>query len=243
MLLALASSDLAWTGSNAFSLIGYSLGGGVAVHFAVTFPHLVSSLILLAPAGLIRPENFGIVTRFVFTAGLIPERLLAAITKHKLQKPIAASSKRNSNGKVPHPDRTTDPISFSLTEAADPPASSPEKITPLEVRVIRYVQWMLNHHDGFIPAFMSCIRDAPLVGQQGAWRRLALRGHQGKGRGRTLVILAKDDEIIDPDHYKSDAIPLVGDSVEWATVPGGHDFPMTYERETLVEIYKVWGVL
>jgi pimeloyl-ACP methyl ester carboxylesterase len=257
MLLALASSpDVAWTDpTRPFKLVGYSLGGGIAVHFAGTFPHLVSSLVLLAPAGLIRPESFGVLTRAVFTSGLVPPRLLKWITKKRLRKPIRANSTRGAaaaaavshNGTKPKPD----PVSASLTEAADtdPLLSSPaaandwddeygEPRTALEQRVMRYVHWQLSHHEGFVTAFMSSIRDAPLVGQEEAWRKLARRE-----RGTTAVILGHGDEIIDPDEYAVDALPLVGgrERVHWSMVPGGHDFPMTYARETLREMYAAWG--
>ncbi|KAK0731229.1 putative alpha/beta hydrolase family protein [Lasiosphaeris hirsuta] len=236
ILLALASSLLPWTGSSAFRLIGYSMGGGIAVHFAAAFPHMVSSLVLLAPAGLIRAENFGSLTRFVFTTGLVPERLLAAITKRRLQRPIAASSKRaNQDTHKTHATTTTDPVSASLAEAADP--GSDGCIAPLERQVLRYVHWMLENHPGFVPAFMACIRDAPLVGQEEAWRQLALREP-----GTTAVILGRADEIIDPEDYAADALPLVGgrEHLHWIVVPGGHDFPMTHAPETLEAIYTAW---
>jgi pimeloyl-ACP methyl ester carboxylesterase len=44
ILLAITSSPLAWT-PGGFSLMGYSLGGGIAVDFAASFPGLVESLV------------------------------------------------------------------------------------------------------------------------------------------------------------------------------------------------------
>lgn len=44
ILLALTSSPLAWT-PGGFSLIGYSLGGGIAADFASSFPNIVKSLV------------------------------------------------------------------------------------------------------------------------------------------------------------------------------------------------------
>lgn len=44
ILLALTSSPLAWT-PGGFSLIGYSLGGGIAADFAASSPELVKSLV------------------------------------------------------------------------------------------------------------------------------------------------------------------------------------------------------
>ncbi|KAM7205807.1 Alpha/Beta hydrolase fold [Naviculisporaceae sp. PSN 640] len=234
ILLALASSPLAWTGTNGFNLIGYSLGGGISVHFAAAFPHLVSHLVLLAPAGLIRVETFGVVNRFIFTAGLVPERLLAFLTKKKLQKPIAANTRRAPSPPQPstpteeHPQHriTNDPIAASLTEAADPLPSDPTaRLVPLNTQVLSYVRWMLNHHEGFIPAFMSCIRDAPLINQHKAWAKLAERKPK-----TTSVVIARADEIIDPKEFEQDALPLIGgrENVNWVVLGGGHDFVMTH---------------
>ncbi|KAG7293354.1 hypothetical protein NEMBOFW57_003402 [Staphylotrichum longicolle] len=248
ILIALASSpDLSWTGPQAFKLVGYSLGGGIAVHFATSFPHLVSSLVLLAPAGLIRPESFGALTRAVFTSGIIPPRLLAWITRRRLRKPIRSSGKRGPSSTPPNPDpesTTTakpDPVTASLAETTPllSPAPAPsEPRNALEQRVLRAVHWQLAHHAGFVPAFMSCIRHAPLIDQHDAWRRLAQRAP-----GTTAVVLGEGDEIIDPAEYAADALPLVGgkERVRWSLVPGGHDFPMTFARETLAEMYKAWG--
>ncbi len=116
MLLVLASSPLSWTGTNSMRIVGYSLGGGIAAHFAATFPHMVSSLVLLAPAGLIRAERFGRITQFVFSSGVIPERILAGITSRRLQQPIAASNK------VPRPEKTA---ALEVAEAEIRPKARP----------------------------------------------------------------------------------------------------------------------
>ncbi|KAK4147937.1 Alpha/Beta hydrolase protein [Dichotomopilus funicola] len=258
ILIALASSpDLSWTGPHAFRMVGYSLGGGIAVNFATSFPHLVSSLVLLAPAGLIRPASFGVLTRAIFTSGIIPPRILTWILRKRLKKPIRSSGKRGRNHKAavnpnsaphnPDPESTTtakpDPVAGALAETAplldnDAVDFTGEPRNALEKRVLRGVHWQLANHVGFVPAFMSCIRYAPMLGQQAAWARLAERAP-----GTTAIILGDGDEIIDPEEYATDALPLVGGAgrVHWTMVPGGHDFPMTFARETLVEIYKAWG--
>ncbi|KAL2258256.1 hypothetical protein VTK26DRAFT_8518 [Humicola hyalothermophila] len=261
ILLALASAtETSWTapreggggggGSGGFKLVGYSLGGGIAVHFAAAFPHLVSSLVLLAPAGLIRPQSFGAVTRLVFSTGLVPPPLLEWITRRRLRQPIGANSKRwkkkmnsNINGHS-NPTTTTgdkpDPVSASLTEI--PSTSTPTPTPNLPDRVLRAIHWQLRHHRGFVPAFLSTIRHAPLTDQHAAWARLA----GTRAPGTTCVILGADDEIIDPDEYAADALPLLGGTahVRWSVLSGpgsAHDFPMTLPRETLGEMYKAWG--
>ncbi|KAF4967771.1 hypothetical protein FSARC_4745 [Fusarium sarcochroum] len=233
MLLVLASSPLAWTGTNAFRLVGYSLGGGIAVHFANAFPNLVRDLVLLAPAGLIRAASFGRVSRFLFVSGLIPERLLAIATRRRLQRPIAASGKQPP--KTPIESVTTPPL--NVAEAEVIPASG-AAVTPLEQRVMEYVRWMVTHHNGFVPAFMSSIRFAPLTDQHDAWAKLSKRAP-----GTTAILLAKADEIINPEDYRRDGMSLVGGehNVRWRVLPGSHDFVMTHAQDILREIDDMWS--
>ncbi|GAB7334601.1 hypothetical protein MBLNU13_g06571t1 [Cladosporium sp. NU13] len=53
LLFAASSSPLPWC-TETFSIIGFSLGGGITMDFVASFPHLVRSVALLAPAGMIR---------------------------------------------------------------------------------------------------------------------------------------------------------------------------------------------
>lgn len=224
ILLALASSPLPWTGDQAkLRVVGYSLGGGIAVHFANTCPQMVEKLVLLAPAGLIRAESFGKVSNFVFKSGLVPEGLLAHVTKKRLQQPIARSRSQPKE------------VAVAAAEAADPPSDSP--ITPLEHRVLLYVRWMVEHHAGFVPAFMSSIRHAPLTEQHESWGRLEEREERS-----TAILLAEEDEIIDVKEYTRDALPLVGgeDKVLWRVLPGGHDFVMTHCDVIMKELEDFW---
>ncbi|KAM0250559.1 hypothetical protein ACHAQJ_008569 [Trichoderma viride] len=232
ILLVLASSPLAWTGNDAFRLVGYSLGGGIAVHFATAFPHLVSSLVLLAPAGLINANDFGAMSLFIFKSGFVPERILAYLTRHRLQQPIAASRK---------PKDVVSPTA-AAAEVANAEAAGTTQTTdgsiPLEQHVLMYVRWMALHHTGFIPAFMSSIRCSPLIDQHASWGLLARRK-----AGSTMVLLAQHDEIIDVDGYEHVGLPLVGgkDNVVWKVLPGNHDFVMTHPEHILKEMEELWN--
>ncbi|EJP70114.1 Serine hydrolase-like protein [Beauveria bassiana] len=240
MLLVLASSPLPWTGDDSINVIGYSLGGGIAAHFAGTFPSMVKSLVLLAPAGLIRAERFGHITKFVFSSGVIPERILHGLTSRRLQQPIA------SRAKIP---KDPSPVMSGKTEAAARVASAEVPGTvfgtedslslPIEQRVTHYVRWMVTHHLGFVPAFMSCIRHAPLTHQQESWKILAQRKP-----GTTAVLLAEEDEIINLDDYEADGLPLLGgpENVYWKVLPGTHDFVMTHSELITEEISHLWGL-
>ncbi|KAI1481654.1 alpha/beta-hydrolase [Daldinia eschscholtzii] len=245
ILLVLASSPLPWTGNNGLNIVGYSLGGGIAANFAATFPHMVESLVLLAPAGLIRPENFGRASRLIFTSGIIPERVLAWFTKRRLRQPIASSVskkvRKSINGATSqtplHEEAKEDYVDVAVQEAVDPVEEVP--FSPFERQVLGYVHWALDYHYGFVQAFMSTIRYGPLMEQHGYWRQLAKRKS-----GTTAVILAKDDNLIPKDDYAEDALPLIGgkDNVYWRVVPGSHNFPFTHATETLERIYEFWNM-
>ncbi|KAL7819075.1 putative alpha/beta hydrolase family protein [Trichoderma gracile] len=234
ILLVLASSPLPWTGTNAIRLVGYSLGGGIAVHFATAFPHLVSSLVLLAPAGLINPEDFGAVSLFVFKSGFVPERILAYLTRFRLQKPIASARKPKE---PPSTSPTAAVADVAIPEATSTGDESATTGIPLEQHVLMYVRWMVLNHPGFVPSFMSCIRHAPLTHQHDSWRRLASRK-----AGTTMVLLARDDELIDAGDYEREALPLVGgkENVVWKVLPGAHDFVMTHTEHILRELDELW---
>lgn len=235
ILLVLASSSLAWTGNDAFRLVGYSLGGGIAVHFATAFPHLVSSLVLLAPAGLINAADFGAVSLFIFKSGFVPERILAYLTRIRLQQPIAASRKAKE---VSPSAAAADIAATEATSDSETQQKADGSSVPFEQHVLMYVRWMALHHTGFIPAFMSSIRWSPLTDQHESWRLLARRKP-----GSTMVLLAQNDEIIDVKGYEREGLPLVGgkENVVWKVLPGTHDFVMTHSERILEEMDELWN--
>ncbi|KAI0890014.1 alpha/beta-hydrolase [Annulohypoxylon maeteangense] len=245
ILLVLASSSLSWTGDNGLHVVGYSLGGGIAANFAATFPNMVETLILLAPAGLIRPENFGGISRLIFTSGIVPERILSWITKYRLRQPIASSvSKKvrmsisDASTKAPlKSEHSEDYVDLAIQEAIDPVDEPPQ--TPFEIQVMDCVHWTLDAHKGFVQAFMSTIRYAPLMDQHDYWRQLAKRKP-----GTTAVLLGKNDNMIQRDDYTEDALPLLGgkENVYWRVVPGSHNFPFTHGSQALERIYEFWGM-
>ncbi len=55
------SSPLSWVGDGkSFSIVAFSLGGPISLAFAAAFPSSIRSLVLLAPAGLLRrlPDSY-----------------------------------------------------------------------------------------------------------------------------------------------------------------------------------------
>jgi pimeloyl-ACP methyl ester carboxylesterase len=170
ILLAITSSPLSWTGagSGRFSIVGCSLGGGIAASFTSHFPRLVNSLVLLAPAGLIRPEKFTLTTKFLYSTGLSPEALLRYLVERRMRtskdSSAVSSQVRKKDDKVGAGDAVASELSNTPTSSVTMSEAYPD------VNVPASVVWQINHHQGFLTAFMSSIRHAPISGQHADWR-------------------------------------------------------------------------
>lgn len=240
ILCVLASSPLTgWTGDGAVDVIGYSLGGGIAVAFAAAFPAMVRSVVLLAPAGVIRAENFGVAARVVFRSGWVPEGVLEVIARWRLKRPIADAAKRK-----PRMTTATTAVPGEKTVVEAAVASEivdEEEVAPnaLQKSVMAFVHWQVENHAGFVTAFMSTLRYGPMLDQHGDWAKLAQR------KPKTVcLIFGEGDEIVNEDDYREDVLGLIGgeEHVVWAkAVKGKHDFPMVHPEETLSRIFEFWG--
>lgn len=249
ILLALASSPISWTGNgNKFSLIGYSLGGGIVANFTSHFPTLVSSLILLAPSGLIRAERFTWTNKILYNTGLINETTLEGIIARKLR-----------NGDPPtkpgKPKEEVTPAALVSEELPKEKLGVTPKMAELSrarpgITVPKLVAWQLDAHPGFVKAYMSGIRHGPIAGQHEIWRRIgemlatqnasseesyAEEGLQG---GKVLIIGGLKDVLIVKDELMEDATEVLGkDHVKFEWVDAGHELPVT-KSEEIVEF--IW---
>ncbi|RKK90471.1 hypothetical protein BFJ68_g16452 [Fusarium oxysporum] len=230
VLLALASSPLSWTGSNSLRIIGYSLGGAIAASFTVNFPHMVSSLILLAPAGLIRSTDLGLTFWFLFKSGLVPKRVLHALMRVQFRRNTNSGRLKEKHCSPQEADKNpTDPRTAG---------SSINKLS-LQEQVSAYMPWIVAHHRGFVPAFTSCARFSPLTNQHRVWRSLGKRK-----MGSTAVIIGDEDEVLNTAWYEKNGLPLLGgqEHVIWKVLPGSHDFVMTAPELIMREVDIIWGL-
>ncbi|KAH7260738.1 Alpha/Beta hydrolase protein [Fusarium redolens] len=230
VLLALASSPLSWTGSNSLRVIGYSLGGAIAASFAVDFPHMVSSLILLAPAGLIRSTDLGLTFWFLFKSGLVPKRVLHALMRVQLRSTTNSGAVKEQHCSPQETDKNPTDL-----WTASP---SVNKLS-LQEQVSAYMPWIVTHHRGFVPAFTSCARFSPLTHQHRVWLALGKRKV-----GSTAVIIGDADEVLNTMWYEKNGLPLLGgqERVMWKVLPGSHDFVMTAPELIMSEIDVFWGL-
>ncbi|OTA64778.1 alpha/beta-hydrolase [Hypoxylon sp. EC38] len=253
ILLVLASSKLPWT---VFHLVGYSLGGGLSVSFTRYFPHQVSSLALIANGGLIRPYHVGWQSRLLYSSGLLPECLVRKLVRRRIrpkkeQPPQAAGggdiASAETKRHLPNGDGDA-----NGGDGFDSAAIS--KFRP-GVTVSSVVRWQVDHHEGFVTAFLSTIRNAPIYAPQEDWRVLDMiletrrRFKHGKEAGSTpglragkvLMVLGEDDPVIVKDETIEDATWSLGsDGVEFAVLPGGHELPITSSFDVADAIEGFW---
>lgn len=268
ILLALTSSPLPWTGNGAtFSLIGYSLGGGIVANFTSYFPSLVASLVLLAPAGLVRAEHFTLSNKFFYNTGLINETMLEGIIKKRLSRgdpptkatpPKIVADAAPAIEEVPEKNLGVTPDLPELSRAR--PGITVPKVVVSDSYVITLNQiltskqaWQIDYHSGFVKSFMSSIRYGPIAGQHSDWRRIGERlsaqnaasqevfAKYGLQNGKVLIIGGKKDVLIIEDELVEDATEVLGvGNVKISFIDAGHELPITKSSEIVETIWDFW---
>lgn len=239
ILLALASSPLSWTGagSGKFSMIGYSFGGGVVTSFASYFPDLVDSLILFAPAGLIRPHHISKTNRIIYQEGVIPEPLLQRIIRNRLRTPLSAPTDEKGK-KVDATNAVKAEVNIEYNSQAVLSKKYPH------VTVVKAVAHQVDHHPGFVQAFISSIRYGPVREQHDRWRivgrRLSKLNQENGTHKKVLVVLGEHDPIIIREELEEDATQVFNGNVEFAIYDAGHEAPVTKGDQIAKAILDFW---
>lgn len=256
ILLALASSPLSWTGSSTFALVGYSLGGGICVSFTSYFPSLVSSLILLAPAGLVRAQHINGTNKFLYSTGLVPETVVEHIIRKRLQGgPSAAVPIRTSeeSKKTSAADAVTEEIpKFPDERGASFNNAVLSKSRP-HITVAAAVAWQTQFHHGFIKSFISSIRYGPILDRQAEWKRVGARlaaqnassedryEIEGLQHGKVLIICGNTDPIIVKNELVEDATEVLGENcVRFKFCDAGHELPIVRSKMIVGQIWEFW---
>ncbi|KAM7205366.1 alpha/beta-hydrolase [Rhypophila sp. PSN 637] len=251
ILLVLASSGMAWTGNEAFHLVGYSLGGGVAVSFARYYPHMIRSLVLIAGGGLIRKEHVSFTSKVLYSSGIFPESLLEFLVRRRVTPPDdGGTNEAKMAGEVVDIATTRQAVPKGKKKHGNSDASGGDSYDNAVLRpgltVSTVMRWQLRHHRGFVPAFMSSIRHAPIYEQTEDWRALGellevrrrnLEGGDGLNlpglrAGRVLMVLGATDPVIVKEELIHDATAVLGeDGFEAVLLDCGHEIVMTKGKE------------
>lgn len=246
IFLAVTSSSLSWIGGDGggFSIIGYSMGGGIAANFTSYFSHMVKDLVLLAPAGLIRAKHMSARSKFLYSTGFLPESVLQWAVRRRLREPMYKNENSADEVEIEEKKRKTDVRDAVTAEARHPKGGAefsyqdaPLSKSKPNVTVLGAVQWQLKEHEGFVHSFMSSIRFAPITGQQEAWKRLGeLR------QDKILIFAGTKDPIIFVEELREDAIEaLTAEKIDYRVIEGAHDFPIVSAEEVVEKIWDVWA--
>ncbi|OCK81970.1 alpha/beta-hydrolase [Lepidopterella palustris CBS 459.81] len=255
ILLCLTSSRLHWSH---FSLIGYSLGGALAADFTSYFPLLVSSLILIAPGGLIRTSHITWKSRLLYsTSGLLPQWLIERLVAKRLHtgppsthsiEPEPTLSLSSDEGKADKKGGLRSRSIYTSSHAPLIPSHPPSTVGAV-------VDAQIAHHAGFVPAFISSIQHAPIHEQHARWRVIGSRlasqaanpmvpGFQmlGLERGMVLMLLGEWDPIVLADEVAEDARVVLGEGgLRVEILAAGHEVPIERVEECVKVIWGFWG--
>jgi len=223
--------------------------------------------VLIAPSGILRPYHIALSSRFLYqTEGILPESFINYLVWRRLNNNPTPIS--NSKTKVA---MSTAAVQNAPTATRPPPSvvARPEDVvnselpaddpTPLfaahpSVTVFGAVQWQIENHPGFIPAFVSAVRHGPITHEHERWRligrRLTAQKAKGAGseaqvagfeQGRVLVLLGRTDPVIVEGEVSADAEELLGkDNLEIVSIEAGHDLPLAKSKEVVDALWKFW---
>jgi pimeloyl-ACP methyl ester carboxylesterase len=262
ILLAISSSPLPWTGQPGFHLVGYSFGGGVGMSFTRYLPHLVQSLTIISSCGLIRPYHVGWRSKVLYSEGWLPEFLLEYLVKWRLQPQVGSKHPNSSMAKdaniamraeAPSVERSKPKGNSDASKGDSYDNAILSKRYP-HITVSLAVAWQVANHAGFIPAFMSSIRYAPIYNQHTVWAIVGSRlseqkanpaneeaAKRGLHKSKVLMILGATDPIIVAEEASEDTKAVLGEgNVEIAVLYAGHELPITKSAEVAKVIWQFW---
>ncbi|KAK5126751.1 hypothetical protein LTR85_009685 [Meristemomyces frigidus] len=254
ILLVLSSSQLAWTGTDRFTMLGYSLGGGISAAFTSCFPGLVEGLILVAPSGLLRPSHISSSSKLMY-GNLLPQSFVNYYVGRRLKgSPSAPASSGNPESTN---DDKTGAAEAAESEVPAHPAYSANSMSPIfsdrpRISPAHAVAWQIDAHPGFVAAFISSIKYAPITGEHGRWKLIGSRQvaqktssqpekKQALKEDKVLILLGKQDTVIVADEVDDDARKAMGDdNVEVVKLEGGHDLPIVHAQGCVDAIAAFW---
>lgn len=184
---------------------------------------------------------------------LLPKTLVTWLVRRRLRGGTFSSPSKTAN-----PEATAGKAIAAEIPGEPRPAHHPDSQAPLfpdrpSVSVADAVAWQVEHHQGFIPVFVSSIKYAPIREEHSRWRkvgeRLALQrmnpqssevAVEGLHHGKVLMILGTSDNVIVADQTSEDAKSVLGEGVEIKTLVGGHDLPIVESGAVAGTIVDFW---
>ncbi|KAF2025624.1 alpha/beta-hydrolase [Setomelanomma holmii] len=250
ILLCLQSSPISWSGHRSFTIIGYSLGGAIAADFTSYFPYQVCGLVLVAPGGLIRTKNITFKSKLLYQSSWLPEWMVHRMVANRLW-----TGQLNVNTAEPEPEAIENAETTTSKDAdtrSDHEGGAAVFLTSNK-KLLRHkpqstvsnvVDWQVLHHKGFVPAFVSSIRYAPVHEQHERWAVIKENIEAGKGPLKEVwLVLGETDPIIIKEELIEDATAVLGeDNLQVRVVEGaGHEVAVERADEVVQVVGSVLG--
>ncbi|KAK4547166.1 hypothetical protein LTR36_001387 [Oleoguttula mirabilis] len=255
ILCVTSSSKLPWGAAGRFTMVGYSLGGGISAAFTSYFPELVEGLVLIAPSGLLRPKHISLSSKLIY-GNLLPQTFVEYYVARRMRgSPRAPASSGNPETTK---DDKTGVAEVAESETPAHPAYAANSVSLIfpdrpMISPAHAVAWQIDAHPGFVGAFISSIKHAPISGEHERWkligsRQSAQRAPSQAQRGQTLkegkvlVLLGRQDSVIVADEIDEDAKGTMGEgNVEVVKFEGAHDLPIVNAEGCVDAIAAFWG--
>ncbi|KAL2181007.1 uncharacterized protein P884DRAFT_254944 [Thermothelomyces heterothallicus CBS 202.75] len=227
---------------------------------------MLKSVVVIAGGGLIRGEHVGWRSRVLYsaaTARWVPDGLVRWFVRRRLMPSrTGAEDGQGQDGAVTETEMAKEVVELKgRHKNSDASGGRSFDNAVLLARrpehtVSSVMEWQLRHHEGFIPAFVSSIRHAPIYDQKEDWlalgQMLAERREKqgwedaadrspGLGGGKILLVLGASDPVIVKEELIHDATAVLGeDGFEAVVLDAGHELVMTKADEVAAVMTKFW---
>lgn len=217
---------------------------------------------MLASGGLVRDDRISWKSKILYsTEGLLPEPLIRWMVGRRLgkgqtistkvQEPSGSVVKRKTGRKMRERDgMVEDDGSSSDDNGASPGLFAP----PVPILGEKYpnstetniTAWQLDNCQGFISAFISCIRNAPIHHQHDRFSALGdafdrFNEVSSDRKKKALLVLGKRDPIITEDEIVPDMHGCLGKhNLTVRVVDAGHDVPISNPKDVAQFIRELW---
>ncbi|KAF1841729.1 alpha/beta-hydrolase [Cucurbitaria berberidis CBS 394.84] len=233
ILVCLNSSPIAWS---PFTIVGYSLGGALAADFTSYFPILIKGLVLVAPGGLIRNRHISWKNKLLYqSGGWVPEWIVERMVAKRLWTGPETSGQIEAE-----PDAVENAETTTTSRNNAVYLSSRHTLLPSNPysTVSAVVNWQIAHHPGFVPAFVSSIRYAPIHDQHDRWQIIRENIEKKNGKlEKVWLVLGETDPIIVAEELAEDAKGILGKEIVTVRVVKDVGHEIAIERaDSIVDI-------
>ena len=211
--------------------------------FAAHFPHLVNSIVLLAPAGILRriPEDY---ESLVFRYPLFKSPKYLQQTVGKVLGVTVSNEARSIKDDLGEDVNQLEEVKKDFA------------IGKQTFDVPRIVQWQFDHHKGFCYSFANTIKCRFMMNQESDWSRVCdiIKGKewpsskfcQGSklSNSKLLAVFGESDGVVVANGVLEDLMQLLGgtEHIMFEVVPGGHGFPAPSCDEVVRHICRFWNI-